>query len=150
MPLSKDIETLQLYVDLEMFRNENKFKAEINADPQLLQDDYQVPPLIIQPYVENAILHGLRQRDDNNGKLVVTIQKQNGTLTYEITDNGVGRTKNQASAAVLKKTNGYGMQISEDRVRIFNKEEKPSVQITDLHDNKQPAGTRVTVKLKIQ
>ena len=149
VPLSKDIETLQLYVDLEMFRNENKFKAEINADPQLLQDDYQVPPLIIQPYVENAILHGLRQRDDNNGKLVVTIQKQDGTLTYEITDNGVGRNKNQA-ASPLKKTNGYGMQISEDRVRIFNNEEKASVVVKDLHDNDLSSGTRVTVQLKIQ
>ena len=149
VPLSKDIETLQLYVDLEMFRNENKFKAEINADAQLLRDDYQVPPLIIQPYVENAILHGLRQRDDNNGKLVVTIQKQNGTLTYEIMDNGVGRTKNPVSSPI-KKTNGYGMQISEDRVRLFNKEEKASVVIRDLHENDQSSGTCVTVQLKIQ
>ena len=149
VPLSKDIETLQVYVDLEMFRNENKFKAEINADAQLLRDDYQVPPLIIQPYVENAILHGLRQRDDNNGKLVVTIQKQNGTLTYEIMDNGVGRTKNPVSSPI-KKTNGYGMQISEDRVRLFNKEEKASVVIRDLHENDQSSGTCVTVQLKIQ
>lgn len=150
VPLSKDLETLQLYVDLELFRNENKFKAEINTDPQVLQDDYQVPPLIIQPYVENAILHGLRQRDDSNGTLTVNIQKQNGTLIYEITDNGVGRNKNHVSSPELKKTNRYGMQISEDRVRIFNKEEKPSVHITDLHDHERPAGTRVTVRLKIQ
>jgi ligand-binding sensor domain-containing protein len=150
VPLSKDIETLQLYVDLEMFRNENKFKAEISTDPQLLQYDFQVPPLIIQPYVENAILHGLRHRDDNNGKLIVNIQKQNGTLNYEITDNGVGRNKKQNFSSELNKTNGYGMQISEDRVRIFNNEEKASVHITDLHDNDRPAGTKVTVQLKIQ
>jgi ligand-binding sensor domain-containing protein len=150
VPLSKDIETLQLYVDLELFRNENKFKAEINADPQLLQDDYQVPPLIIQPYVENAILHGLRYRDDNNGKLTVNIQRQNGTLNYEITDNGVGRNKRRSHSPDSKMSKSYGMQMSEDRVRIFNNEEKASVQITDLEQNEQPAGTKVVVKLKIQ
>ena len=150
VPLSKDIETLQLYVDLEMFRNENKFKAEINADPQLLEDDYQVPPLIIQPYVENAILHGLRHRVDNNGTLIVNIQKQNGNLKYEITDNGVGRNNKQTRSSGLKRTNGYGMEMSEDRVRIFNKEEKASVNIVDLQNNNEPAGTKVTVQLKIQ
>ena len=64
-------------------------------------------------------------------------------------DNGVGRNKNHVSSPGSKKANGYGMQISEDRVRIFNKEEKPSVNITDLHDNERPTGTRVTVRLKI-
>lgn len=150
VPLSKDIETLQLYVDLEIFRHRNKFKAEIHADPQLLQDDYQVPPLIIQPYVENAILHGLRHRPDNNGRLSVNIQKQNGCLNYEIIDNGVGRNKKQRQKNDLKKTNGYGMQICKDRIRIFNKEEEASVQITDLINNNEPAGTKVTVQLKIQ
>jgi sensor histidine kinase YesM len=109
-----------------------------------------VPPLIIQPYVENAILHGLRYRDDNNGKLTVNIQKQNGHLNYEITDNGVGRNNRQVPVAGLSKANGYGMQISEDRVRIFNKEEKASVHVSDLHFNDGPTGTRVIVQLKIQ
>jgi len=147
--LSKDLETLQLYVDLEMFRHENKFRAEINVEPQLLQDDYQVPPLIIQPYVENAILHGLRYREDNNGKLTVSVQRQNGNLKYEITDNGVGRDKGQESSSGLKKVNGYGMQMSEDRVRIFNREEKASVQVTDLENENGSTGTKVTVQLKI-
>ncbi len=153
VPLSKDVETLQLYVDLELFRNENKFKAEIHADPGLLQGDYQVPPLIIQPYVENAILHGLRHRKDKNGLLTVNIRKQNGTLNYEIIDNGVGRPPVRARAdneGLVKKTNGYGMQISSDRVRLFNQEAKASVQVTDLKDHDLPAGTKVTVHLKIQ
>ena len=148
VPLSKDLETLQLYVDLEIFRHRNKFKAEIYADPQLLQEDYQVPPLIVQPYVENAILHGLRHRADNNGVLTVSVQKQNGSLSYEITDNGVGRNTKQP--ADVKKTNGYGMQMSKDRIRIFNKEEEASVQVTDLVKDNEAAGTKVTLQLKIQ
>jgi ligand-binding sensor domain-containing protein len=149
VPLSKDVETLQLYVDLEIFRNENKFKAEINIDPQLLQDDYQVPPLIIQPYVENAILHGLRHRDDNNGRLMVNIQKQNGHLKYEITDNGVGRNQ-QRSLPDLTKPTRYGMQMTEDRVRIFNKEKTASVNVTDLKQDDRSIGTKVTVQLNMQ
>src|SRR6185436_2191822 len=80
VPLSKDLETLKLYIDLEQFRNENKFTAEITADDSLLQEDYKVPALIVQPYVENAILHGLRNRTDNEGRLSVTVHKQNGHL----------------------------------------------------------------------
>jgi Histidine kinase/Y_Y_Y domain len=151
VPLSKDIETLQLYIDLELFRNENKFTAEVFADPALLQDDYQVPPLIIQPYVENAILHGLRHRNDNKGKLNVVVQRENGVLKYEITDNGVGRnSKREQVQDAKKQKQAYGMQISNDRVRIFNKEEKASVEITDLEINGNPGGTKVTVQLKIQ
>src|SRR6185436_14396597 len=79
IPLAKDIETLRLYIDLEQFRNENKFTADIEIDDWLLQDDYKVPPLIIQPYVENAILHGLRNRVDDKGKLFISIERQNGS-----------------------------------------------------------------------
>ena len=151
VPLSKDLETLQLYVDLELFRNENKFTAHIEADPALLQDDYQVPPLIVQPYVENAILHGLRYRNDNEGRLNVSIQRENATLKYEIIDNGVGRNgKVDQMQDPKKQKQAYGMQISNDRVRIFNNEEKASVQITDLENNGEQCGTKVTVQLKIQ
>jgi ligand-binding sensor domain-containing protein/two-component sensor histidine kinase len=145
--LSKDLETLQLYVDLELFRNENKFTAEIRAEKSLLQDDYKVPPLIIQPYVENAILHGLKNRGDNEGKLSVSVARQNGQIEFVIEDNGVGRSAVSAIKHDDKKS--YGMQMSLDRVKIFNKEETASVLITDLEEEGKAAGTRVRVRLKI-
>src|SRR6185503_7472314 len=117
--LSKDMETLQLYIDLEQFRNENKFTAEINAEKNLLQDDYKVPPLIIQPYVENAILHGLKNRLDNNGKLSVAVTRQNGQIEFIIEDNGVGR--NMTLNGKQNDKQSYGMQMSQERVKIFNK-----------------------------
>jgi ligand-binding sensor domain-containing protein/anti-sigma regulatory factor (Ser/Thr protein kinase) len=145
--LSKDLDTLKLYIELEQLRHENKFTAEIKADAALLQDDYKVPPLIIQPFVENAILHGIRYRQDNNGKIFVSVIKQDGYLRYIIEDNGVGRnTFNQ----VQKEKISYGIDMSNDRVKLFNNEEKASVQITDLLDNDKPAGTKVEVLLKIQ
>jgi len=146
--LTQDLETLQLYIDLEQFRDENKFTAAINADESLLQDDYQVPPLVVQPYVENAILHGLRYRPDNNGKLTITVTKNEEYIEYIIEDNGVGR--NTLKTGSKRQDHSYGMQMSEDRVRYFNNEDYASVTITDLENEGKPAGTRVQVLLKIQ
>lgn len=148
IPLSKDMETLQLYIDLELFRHQDKFTATITAEEELLQNDYKVPPLIVQPYVENAILHGLRHKMNHPGRLSVTVAKQDESILYVIEDNGVGR--NAVKGDSKKDSNGYGMQISSDRVRLFNKEEIASVQITDLETNGVPGGTRVEVQLKIQ
>jgi ligand-binding sensor domain-containing protein/anti-sigma regulatory factor (Ser/Thr protein kinase) len=160
IPLGRDLETLQLYIDMEQFRNDNKFVAEIKADESLLQEDYRVPPLVIQPYVENAILHGLRNRIDNKGKLSIVVSKQANHLVYVIEDNGVGRQRPEPEAGSEEPLQGnyrgegnnksYGMQMSRDRVKLFNNEEEAAVEITDLKNNGQPAGTKVKVFLKIQ
>jgi LytS/YehU family sensor histidine kinase len=145
--LAKDLETLKLYIELEQFRNENKFTAEVTADPSLLQGNYKVPPLVIQPYVENAIIHGLRNRPDNEGKLNVTITRLEGYIQYIIEDNGVGR-KNTIKDQPAEK-NSYGMEMSSERIRLFNQEEHASVTITDLEENGAPKGTKVEVLLKM-
>ena len=148
VPLAKDLETLQLYIELEQFRNDHRYSCEIGADEGLIQDSYRVPPLIIQPYVENAILHGLRSLPKGKGRLFISVSRQNEYLTYIVEDNGVGR-KAVAAAPKLEKQS-YGMQMTSDRVKLFNKENKPSVEITDLVSDGQPAGTRVKISLKIQ
>lgn len=145
--LSKDIDTLKLYVELEQLRHENKFSAEIYTDDFLMQDDFKVPPLIIQPFVENAILHGIRYRTDNKGKLKVSVSKKNDYLQYIIQDNGVGRAFH-SKKSVPEKTS-YGIEMTNDRVKLFNKQEKASIEIIDLMSGNQPNGTRVTVLLKL-
>jgi ligand-binding sensor domain-containing protein len=143
--LARDLETLQLYIDLELFRNENKFTAEIQVAETLLEEDCRVPPLIVQPYVENAILHGLRHREGSNGKLIITISKKDEHLIFLIEDNGVGRS----AAASPSQHRSYGMEMSRDRVNLFNREENIPVIITDLVQDGLPAGTRVRVVLKL-
>jgi ligand-binding sensor domain-containing protein len=149
VPLAKDLETLRLYIELEQFRNDNLFSYEIIADNHLLQDDYRVPPLIIQPYVENAILHGLRYRPDRRGRLFISVCHQPGHLKYIVEDNGIGR---QAHSAIVppKGERSYGIRMTNDRVRLFNNESEASVEITDLLENGMPAGTKVEVHLKMQ
>ena len=115
--ISKDLETLKLYIEMEQFRNENKFTADIHAEEELLQDDYQIPPLIIQPFVENAILHGLRNRIGNGGKLWINAKKRGAFLEFIIEDNGVGRKEVQNQ---LKEYCAYGINICTDRVKIIN------------------------------
>jgi hypothetical protein len=146
VPVEKDIETLRLYIELEQLRSENAFSSEIDIDPGLLEKDIRVPPLVIQPYVENAILHGLKHRRDDMGKLAISIARAPQGIAYVIKDNGVGR-----EAHVNGNKNGkvsYGMQISSDRIRMFNQEDRPNVRITDLKENGKPTGTRVEINLK--
>jgi hypothetical protein len=145
--INKDIDTLKLYIELEELRHENKFKTSLHVDEDLLSNDYKVPPLIIQPFVENAILHGLRNKYDNAGLLDIDIKKVNNTIQYTITDNGIGR---DAAAKIMQnKESHYGMQISFDRVKLFNKEDKTAVEVADLYDNNIASGTKVTVNLII-
>jgi ligand-binding sensor domain-containing protein len=145
--ITKDIETLKLYIELEELRNENKFKTTFTVDEELLTNDYKVPPLIIQPFVENAILHGIKNKYENDGILTVEIKRVNDKIQYTVTDNGVGR--NAAAKIMQNKESHYGMQMSYDRIKLFNKEETASVQVNDLYNNEKAAGTKVIVNLNI-
>lgn len=149
VPFYKDFETLQLYLQLEQFRSGNKFAYELKADKELLQGDYKVPPLIVQPFVENAIQHGLLNKEEGERKLTVLVSLQNNYIWYTIMDNGVGRVK----ALEIKNRNkpehrSYGIEISSERVHLHNQNGSDSVMITDIK-NEEGTGTEVKVKLKI-
>jgi len=144
---SKDIETLKLYIELEQQRSENKFTVDLKIDNELMNSDYKVPPLIIQPFVENAIIHGLRNREKNGGLLSINISKTEHRIIYSVTDNGIGR---QAAKQIHNgKEKSYGLEMSYERVKLFNKETTPSVQVTDLYENGKAAGTDVQVNLNL-
>ena len=145
--LSKDVDTLQLYIELEELRHENKFSSKITVQPALMQSDYKVPPLIIQPFVENAILHGLKNKTGNNGILVITIKKVGDTIQYTIEDNGIGREA--AKLITQTKQSSYGMDMGIDRIKLFNNETAASLKIEDLNEHGMPTGTKITVNLKI-
>jgi len=144
--LSKDVDTLQLYIELEELRHENKFTSKITVDDILLNSDFKVPPLIIQPFVENAILHGLKNKIGNEGLLTISIQKMADTIQYIIEDNGIGR---QACKLKMQtKESSYGMEMSIERIKLFNNEKETSIEIVDLYEYEIATGTRITVYLK--
>ncbi len=145
----KDLESLKLYLELEEFRYDNIFSCEIKIADEILQGDYKVPPLIIQPFVENAIHHGLLNKQFGSRNLKIDVMVNDNIIKYTITDNGVGR----AQANAYKQINGdthfsMGMEVTIDRINLFNNAEHEGVKITDLKDeNDRPAGTQIEVWL---
>ena len=90
--LTQELETLKLYMDIEQLRFNEPFEYEINIDPLLTTYSVQVVPMIIQPYIENAIWHGLSPKE-GKGKLKITIEKKEKHLICKIEDNGIGRVQ---------------------------------------------------------
>jgi sensor histidine kinase YesM len=151
VPFHKDFETLQLYLQLEQFRANNKFSYDLYADQELLNGDYKVPPLIVQPFVENAIQHGLLNKQQGERKLSIHASLQSGFILYTISDNGVGRPK----AFEIKQRNrpeqsAYGIRITAERLQLHNRDKKAHYfTITDLLQDGLAKGTKVEVRLKI-
>jgi tetratricopeptide (TPR) repeat protein len=152
VPIGRDMEALRLYIELEQLRFNNKFSYHENIESQLLLGDYLVPSLLIQPYVENAIVHGIAHSHEEQLQLTVTATLESDIIRYTIQDNGVGRGKAAEYNSQNKPAHkSVGLQITADRIALFNLETQSnaSVQITDLYnDNNEPAGTRVDIQLK--
>jgi ligand-binding sensor domain-containing protein len=150
VPFWKDWETLSYYIDLEKLRSNNSFTCNITADAELLNGHYKIPPLIIQPYVENAILHGLKPLQHEQGLLEINASLQSGLLVYTVKDNGVGRNVNKNNTPIKTTHTSYGMALTEQRINLFNAQFKDAVTITDLNDEKgNSAGTLITITLSV-
>ena len=152
--LSSELELLKLYVEMESLRFDNKFDYKIIAGENLLSDTVEIPSMMIQPYVENAIWHGLLHKEER-GVLSITFNKKSETdLTVVIEDDGIGREKaaKLKSKQVLKKKS-YGMQITEDRIAIINRIQNinATFEINDLKDEVgNAAGTKVVLVIPLK
>ena len=152
VPFQKDIEAINLYIDLERLRFNNRFDYISQIDPKLIDGNYFVPPLLIQPFVENAILHGIGNSDKKELFLIISATVEHSSIKYSITDNGIGREK----AEEYKRQNrthhkSVGAEISMERIKRHNEEKNSNdkIEIIDLYDeNKRPSGTRVEVIIK--
>lgn len=150
IPLKKEIELLDLYTKLEHFRFQDKFDYAINVDESIDVDEFQIPPMLLQPYIENAVWHGLRYKTEK-GHLNIDIRpKSKDEIAIIITDDGIGRERSKAlKTANQKKQNSKGMNNIKKRVAILNEMYKDKVDVTiddfqDLNDS----GTKVVVTLK--
>lgn len=150
IPFWKDWETLKLYLQLEQIRSNDKFTYTMQADEILLNGHYKIPPLIIQPYIENAIHHGLKPLLNKQGLLEIRAILKDGVLHYEIKDNGVGRKKAAENDFAKPQHQSYGMQLTKERIELFNEKLANAISITDLKDNEgNPEGTLIKVFLKV-
>ncbi len=151
--LKQEIETLQLYMEMEAMRFKEKLHYEFNIADNVDMDYIEIPPMLIQPYAENAIWHGLMPKEDG-GKIVMSFNCQDNNLEITVTDNGVGRTK--AAELRSKSTTAhksFGMSITHQRIELINQMYKTnmSVIVTDLHDGQGHAkGTEIIIDIPIE
>lgn len=149
--LGQEIEMLELYLEIEASRFEKKFDFEISLSNELQEDEYEIPPMIIQPYVENAIWHGLSNKEHGTGKIILNFTLENDCIKCTIEDNGIGREKAKLYNAKKEHTS-VGMLITTQRLQKLHSEEYLGIQneIIDLIDGQGNAlGMKVVVYLPI-
>jgi ligand-binding sensor domain-containing protein len=152
--LTREIEMLRLYVDLELMRFENTLEATIVVNDNIDTDAIQLPPMLIQPYIENAIKHGLLHKVDNR-KLNISfnVLAQENCLQIIIDDNGIGRTASMAINAQRNKSHSsFASFANQHRFELLNQSlhQKINLQIIDKVNNMQQAlGTTVIITMPL-
>jgi tetratricopeptide (TPR) repeat protein len=154
VPVEDEINTLKLNLELEQLRFDNRFTFEVHVNEGIDKQSTFIPPMLIQPFVENAIIHGLSNKSAG-GRLSVKLKQESELMCCTIEDNGIGREK----AMEIKEKSGkpkhrsLGMQVTQERLDILNEKskEKVSFQILDLKDEGGNAtGTRVELKIPFE
>jgi ligand-binding sensor domain-containing protein len=128
VPLEEELETVRLYLQLEKMRFTDKFNYSITLNKAAEEEEWMLPGMVLQPFLENAILHGLAPLS-NNGELQINITAAQNTLYITITDNGVGIEKSK-QLHLGKKHNSKGMQLIKERLQILSKLSPQPIQLT--------------------
>ncbi|NAY91932.1 hypothetical protein GTQ34_08380 [Muricauda sp. JGD-17] len=150
--LSDEIRLLNSYLELESLRFENGFKYKVEVDENLDTDDIEIPLLLVQPFVENAILHGLLPKKDGEKILRVIFKKNEENVICEVDDSGIGRTASQNLNKIAnKERKSHGLKISEKRLQLISSETSGEnrIEIVDKYDSEgNAAGTKVIIKIQ--
>ena len=146
--IQMEIQTLEYYMELQALRFKNKFDYSIEVSPDLALANILIPPMLAQPFIENAIEHGIKHKD-TKGKINIKFSKGNNLVLCEIEDDGIGRKK----AEEYKKQSGHkslGMEITAERLELFNWKIKQKIElvITDIKNADQVIlGTKATFSI---
>jgi ligand-binding sensor domain-containing protein/two-component sensor histidine kinase len=153
IPLNQEIEALTYYIELQQLRFNEYFSFKIETDPELIAESVRVPSLMIQPFIENAIEHGLQHRE-SKGMLYLRFKMSGYDLMVEVEDNGIGReeaAKRQNEKGALHKS--LGLEILSKRIRSLNliQTGKILLEIIDLKDVQGKAsGTLVRIIMPVK
>jgi sensor histidine kinase YesM len=151
--LQKELETLKLYIELEAMRFKDKVQYKINVVPHIDKQYIEIPPLLLQPYVENAIWHGLMHKPEGGIISIDITQPSEYLLHIEITDDGIGREMaklHKSKSATRQKS--FGLKMTSERLDAINHiyQTKTEVKIIDLEDEDGHAtGTKVIIEIPI-
>lgn len=146
--LQKEIDFLELYLSIEKLRLPD-LQFSITTDPSINKKETLIPTMILQPCIENALWHGLSHKTSNR-KLELNIQKQNGTVIYDVKDNGVGRKKSaELKSLYRKKHKSKGMELLTKRFRLLSDEFGSDIktEVCDVMNNGEVGGTEVSISV---
>lgn len=145
VPLADDLKALELYMQLESMRMQNKFSYEIKVDEDIDWDNTLIPPLILQPFVENSIWHGISKKK-GAGKILISIHKEGNMINCIVEDNGIGMQESAEakSEKEMQSKKSFGMKITKSRIDIINKMKKSNAAITMSNLEE---GTKIEIKL---
>lgn len=152
--LSSELAALELYIEMEAMRFKEKLSYSMVVEKEVETDYIEIPPLLLQPYVENAIWHGLMPKEDGGRiDIRVAINQDESLLEISITDNGIGRAAASAlNNKIASKHRSYGMKAATERIVLINQLYKTgaSVVVRDLVNNNGLAtGTQVTLQIPV-
>ncbi len=149
----RELEALAVYMELEALRFEGKFRYVIEVEEGVDVEYHKIPPMTLQPLVENAIWHGVMHKASGGGLVQVKVTQTDTHIICSVTDNGIGRAQSRLMKGKhLSKHQSFGIRMIEDRFMLVNQEfnQQVSMHVTDLkdHENK-PLGTQVEIHLLI-
>jgi sensor histidine kinase YesM len=149
--LEEEIKSLENYLLIEKLSKKDTFEYIIGVAEDINQSTTQLPPMLIQPFVENAIIHAFTGREDS-GEIRIDLSRVGDMLNVSITDNGIGRTAAGEISKAGVNRRSVGIEVTEQRLIAHNeKEEVQSIKITDVVDEDMVAiGTRVELKIRVE
>lgn len=150
--LEDELEMLRLYLDMERLRFKNAFSYAINFINSVDIDNIYIPPLLLQPFAENAIWHGLMHKD-GEGHLDIFLRTEDDFLICHVIDDGIGRKAASELRLSDEKKKSLGLKITRERFELLNEkdEKKTYFEFEDLVDKYgNAAGTKVTLKIRIR
>jgi ligand-binding sensor domain-containing protein/uncharacterized membrane-anchored protein YhcB (DUF1043 family) len=151
IPIAEELNALNLYLELEIMRFTDKFEYKIVVDKDIDSNYDRIPSMLIQPYVENAIIHGLLPKQ-GHGKISIHLQKQGSNILCTIEDNGIGRERSKEfKKNRVQQHKSMGMSITQERLDILNSSlnQNLNAQILDLYENGAPSGTKVQIMIPL-
>ena len=150
IPLQEEVKCLELYIQMEQFRCKNAFTYYIKYQDGVNIEEAMIPPLLLQPFVENAIWHGVNPKD-GNGEIGIEFLQKDEAMYCIVQDNGIGRKRASELRSLLSENHkSMGLQITRERLAALGESQvnESPVEIVDLYDEKGLAGgTRVTIKI---
>ena len=153
IPLQEEVNMLENYLSIEQFSRPNKFEYQINVADDLDIDELMIPPMMVQPFVENAVKHGINYLKEG-GKITISFSKKGNKLECSIVDNGIGRlASGEINKQKTKNHKSTALDVTKERLDVLNKgnSRHKSLKINDLYnDDGSSAGTEIIVKMPLE